>query len=126
MEVAPLQLCSTVVLTVDAEVTFFAVVRTRVGTFNLISDKIGRRSIRGCLQSNQFFKTESDVQYWWKSNTTREQVMCLKCHSENLDVTSRLQNRRPPENREDADGIVSQLCQREITLETQGCPRTQS
>ena len=78
MEVAPLQLCSTVVLTVDAEVTFFAVVRTRVGTFNLISDEIGRRSIRGCLQSNQFFKTESNVQYWWKSNTTREQVTCLK------------------------------------------------
>ena len=82
-------------------------VRIRVGTFNLISDEIGRRSIRECLQSNQCFKTESNAQYWWKSNTTRGQVMCLRCHSENLDVTSRLQNRKPPENREDADGVVS-------------------
>lgn len=69
-------------------------VRIRVGTFNLISDEIGRRSIRECLQSNQCFKIESNAQYWWKSNTTRGQVMCLRCHSENLDVTSRLQNRK--------------------------------
>ena len=83
----------------DDEVSLSAVARTRVGTFYLISEERGRRSlgIRGCLPTNQFLKIEFNTQYWSRSNTTRGQIVRLKCHSGNSDVSSSLQNRKPPE-----------------------------
>lgn len=83
----------------DEEVHPFAVARTRVGTFYLISEETGRRSfgIRGCLPTNQFLKIEFNTQYWSRSNTTGGQIVCLNRHSGNSDVSSSLQKRKPPE-----------------------------
>lgn len=101
MEMAPLPSCSTAALTPTPpeEVIRFAGVRTKIGTFNLTSEETGRRSsaITGCLRSNPFLKIEFSAQYQSMSNNTREQNMCLNCHSGNWDVTNSLQNRKPPE-----------------------------